>query len=820
MLEELISEFANHGYCVSEIIPDGKIHRFPLSDEKKKESGWYVIFRGETKNGSLFFAGSFGDWKSGQKITCCTLKSRSKEDKKFIDAQFKKAEKAFDAAQEIKWKETQKTCTDFWAKLPAIKNPVEFDYLIKKGLPHGYGARYSSEAIYLSVSDVAENVWGVQKIMPDGTKLFQPGTKKKGNFFRIGDVPRETAYICEGFATGASIHEATGSTVFCAFDAGNLPSVTAVLRKAYPEVAFAICADNDQFTEKNPGREFAEKCGLPVIFPAFSDLTGNPTDFNDLHQREGIDKVREQILQVKTEKQYVKCLGFRGDSYFYTSSDNLQITEIGAHSSMALLKLMPLEYWATYYLNEKTQTVNWNQAISELKERCREKGIFTKKDIRGNGVWFDRGKIICNLGNQLFYNGKARHLHSIESKYFYELDHTLAEIHSKPLTVKEIEPFVELLGEINYAHKQQGLFLGGWMALAPICGILSWRPHLWLTGEPGAGKTTVKEMVDTHIENAFKRLSVNGATTEAGLRQSLRSAAIPLVFDELEPESRKSRERVDYVIELCRQASSENKGEIVKGGAGGEPTGYGVRFMALVSSVKSRLIAEADKSRFTYIELDKAKHSNEQWIRLNKKLEIMTPEFSTRIFSRTIQMAPIILHNIKIFQSAFVECGASQRVGQQYGTLCAGWYSLTSDSKITAESAVEFVKLIDLKAEDSISSYKDQEECLHFLLNTFIPWENMRLLVLDMIRDYENKKKDLERYGIRMCGPDLFVSAINPQVDRLFEESKWGRSWKQVLRRLHGVKREHTARINKIPTLGILIPGYYFQDPDELTVAL
>ena len=35
------------------------------------------------------------------------------------------------------------------------------------------------------------------------------------------------------------------------------------------------------------------------------------------------------------------------------------------------------------------------------------------------------------------------------------------------------------------------LLLAGWVALAPVCGALGWRPHAWITGKAGSGKTTI-----------------------------------------------------------------------------------------------------------------------------------------------------------------------------------------------------------------------------------------------------------------------------------------------------------------------------------------
>ena len=76
----------------------------------------------------------------------------------------------------------------------------------------------------LAVADADGEIWSLQTIDADGGKLFMPGGRKRGCMFWIGE-PSDRIVIAEGFATGASIHEATGLPVAVAFDAGNLEPV-------------------------------------------------------------------------------------------------------------------------------------------------------------------------------------------------------------------------------------------------------------------------------------------------------------------------------------------------------------------------------------------------------------------------------------------------------------------------------------------------------------------------------------------------------------------------------------------------------------------
>jgi putative DNA primase/helicase len=123
-----------------------------------------------------------------------------------------------------------------------------------------------------------------------------PGGRKKGCYHSIGK-PAGVLIVCEGFATGASSHEATGDAVAVAFDAGNLEPVAVALRVKYPSLKIIIAADDDHLTDGNPGMTKARAAALAVggllAVPSFP--AGRPdkaTDFNDLHQLAGADAVR------------------------------------------------------------------------------------------------------------------------------------------------------------------------------------------------------------------------------------------------------------------------------------------------------------------------------------------------------------------------------------------------------------------------------------------------------------------------------------------------------------------------------------------------
>jgi len=166
-------------------------------------------------------------------------------------------------------------------------------------------------ALLIPITDATNGkVISLQGIMisHDGEiqKRYLKNARKRGGFHMIGSPPTagEPLAFCEGYATGATIHELTGWCVIVTFDAPNLPTVAEAMREQFPQAAFIICADNDAWTKagdiENPGLHYAQAAAAAtngcMIAPRFADTSSEPTDWNDLAVLEGDGIARAQLL--------------------------------------------------------------------------------------------------------------------------------------------------------------------------------------------------------------------------------------------------------------------------------------------------------------------------------------------------------------------------------------------------------------------------------------------------------------------------------------------------------------------------------------------
>lgn len=840
-MNELLSAMQEHGLNPGLFPMDGKIHRFKADNSDHKKSGWVVAWQNHTQiGGEVFQVAVFGNYKEG--ITYkyqSDNKKYSAHDRKAIKEQIEKAKKAAETQREIAWREMAEEVKKMWE---SFTEQGSSQYLIKKQIENfnGLNIRFDDKGnFYVPAKDFEGKIWSFEKIQYDGTKRFHPGGRIQGCFHILGKLSGSRFYFAEGFSTSASIGYATGEGVVCCFSASNIAKVVSEFRKHYPDGEFIICGDDDKWKDKNTGRDAAEEVAkkylAKAIFPYFNNEESKPKDWNDLHCLEGVEEVKKQIESVKpADKMAVYALGYSENNYFFTSTANRQIVSITSFTEDAFLKLMPLSYWeAVFPAGGERARIDWSMAKSELMSKCRQKGIFDGGRVRGAGVWMDDGRIVVNMGDHLLVNGLRVELGSIDSRYFYTLGKKLERLRANALTVGECVPLINACNGFKWSRPvEAGILLAGILVLSRICGALPVRPHCWITGGAQTGKTTILENLIRKIMGENK-LYVQGNTTEAGVRQSLKADAVPILFDEFETNGPKSAENIAACIELMRASWASSGAVIVKGGSSGNASHFQVRFSAIVSSIRMNLKNDADKGRFTVLELAPHGSDMDQWKKLSGHLSLIDEEYSERLFARTINMLPIILDNFKKIKSALAR-KADSRFGDQYGMILAGYSSLIFDSTMSDEEATWLADQIELEEEKEIAKQADHDDALTHLLTTKISYESDTIgrkeeLIGSVIEKawrrlkYPGKGSDIPfmgpasiidweknaliNIGIRVDLDSVSIASSNHAEleTRVWKNTRWSGIWGNSLSRLPGALKKN-ARIGTVQKKSIVIP--------------
>jgi phage/plasmid primase-like uncharacterized protein len=288
------------GYAPRNIVGDGKLHRFSTSKRGRDDAGFYVFHDDE------FPAGTYGDWRSGQKSKwrsreACEMSAQDRErldQVKAARAKKAEAERARAIAEaRARWDRAE----------PAS---AEHPYLKRKGVN---ACRLRQEGRHLLVPiSVGGELVSLQAIGPDGGKKYHPGAPTAGGSYQI-DGTGDTLIIAEGFATAATLHQATGSTVIVAFTAYNLEAIARSIREHAGDKAIIIAADDDRATEmeisKNPGLLAADKAaeavdGIIAVPPFDRSMDGDkPSDWNDFQEIYGADSVAPALEYVVSGAQ-------------------------------------------------------------------------------------------------------------------------------------------------------------------------------------------------------------------------------------------------------------------------------------------------------------------------------------------------------------------------------------------------------------------------------------------------------------------------------------------------------------------------------------
>ncbi|ELA08750.1 hypothetical protein MOMA_09331 [Moraxella macacae 0408225] len=226
---------------------------------------------------------------------------------------------------------------------------TDHPYLTKKGVSsHGLKVDTHGNLLiplyYHNTKTGNITLCNVQSINADGKKLFVKDGLVGTAFYTLGDTARsDVIFVCEGYATAASVFESVGGkhATIVTFDAGNMVKCAPIIRTLYPKHRLIFCADDDKATAQNTGKNTgllaAEKSATltagEVISPDFGGdertLTGDLTDYNDLHAYFGMDVVKAQINHALNHPRPKKSADVTNYTLAYVNENFAQIGEIG-----------------------------------------------------------------------------------------------------------------------------------------------------------------------------------------------------------------------------------------------------------------------------------------------------------------------------------------------------------------------------------------------------------------------------------------------------------------------------------------------------------
>lgn len=902
VIQQFVQEMHNQGISVSpqDIIADGKFRRVKANGSRDK-TAWYVLHYDERPAGSFGCNRLYGNdvkfnWKADVK-----LPPMSAAEKRAYRERMERARAERDAQLAADRAAAAERANRIWDG--AAPCDGDHPYLERKGvqahnlrigrwerIDQDTGEVYWSEpnALLVPVRDLQKRIHSLQAIFPerDATgrdKDYLAGGAKEGLFHVIGRPLQHDGkmvlVICEGYATGASIHQTTGHCAIIAFDAPNLLPVAKVWRERFPDAIIIMAADNDQWTDKpvkNPGVTRAMQCvdevgalvAIPPIPYDFGEPDENgrlrgPTDFNDLHEIEGGDAVRavfDAVLnppppppidepEFNDEDEHYELppsidddddsasspernghftiLGHDRGRYYIFNHGTKQITGMtaGDFSSIGLLKIAPLNWWEFSFPNGgKTGGFNREAAAEFIFRTAERRGIYDTGRIRGRGAWIDDGRTVYHHGAHLSVNGRNIDVTEIESRYVYELGKSLPTPSDQPLEDEEGQSLLELFQHFRWTTQGSAVLLAGWVALAPVCGAIPWRPHLWITGGASSGKSTIAKMVHSLLRGTD--VFAQGNSSEAGIRQELQADALPVLMDESESNEEGDARRIQSILSLIRQASTESDARTLKGTADGQGMSFHIRSMFCLASIQVALKHKADIDRLSVLNLRSSRGPGDKGIAWKDLREII---YSTverdqtvpaRLLRRVIDLLPTTLKNIEVFTDVCAEAFSSQRDGDQYGTLMAGAWSLISSELATREDAENMLRAYDWTELLEGADEDESTRALMALMEGKIRISGIDVTVYELVCEASGvssgvlqiaeKAADayLQRNGMRVRDGYLIISNSSNEPAKLVAGTAYSSDLRGMLLRIPGADKNDNKplKFNGVQSKCVRVP--------------
>jgi putative DNA primase/helicase len=505
-----------------------------------------------------------------------------------------------------------------------------------------------------------------------------------------------------------------------------------------------------------------------------------------------------------------RVLGFNRGTYYYLPRATRQVVALSAaaHTRAHLLTLAPLRHWATYYPGRNG--FDLEAASDALISAAHQAGLFTADRLRGRGAWRDRHRVVMHTGRRLYVDGRPHDPAVFEGDFIYEAAGDLSDTGdaaaqaaafgdalATPASTTEANRLVQICRRLTWENDLSADLLAGWCIIALLCGVLSWRPHLWITGPAQAGKSTVIKEIIQRVVGIFA-LYMDGKTTEAGIRQMLGQDARPVILDELESEDPSAAQRVQQILDMARVSSSG--GTVIKGSTAGKPISYTLRACFCFSSINTAVAHYADETRISKLVLrrNEAPDADQQYRDLMRDITTwFTPDYARRLLARSLASLDVLLANTETFKQAAASVLQSRRAADQIGTMLAGLHLCYSTRAISVAEAEAWIKARDWQDHTAINATGDEIRLLERLAT-----RRIRVPQAGGIREvtigqaimavhsqpevYADWAAELGAHGFKLDGDDVLIANAASPLKKLLEGSPWASDWLRPLRMLPG----------------------------------
>jgi len=328
--------------------------------------------------------------------------------------------------------------------------------------------------------------------------------------------------------------------------------------------------------------------------------------------------------------------------------------------------------------------IDTKAASMDIGDACGNKGVFQGEGrLFGTGVWSpDEGKtVIVNTHNAVYLgNGETIERFDESRKEIY-----LGSGLMTPPAFREVsdEDYRRVCLKIDadldtwtWDNPSIGsMLVMGWMVMSVFLGMVDRRPHTWIVGPRGSGKSRLLSYIQSVLAGYVKHTDMGASVTEAGIRQALQDSCFPFILDELERENTENGHKlssaIDQLLSLMRSAYSATS-EVFKGTADQQGKQFRIRTSVMAASIAEPVLNPQDRTRVVMVKLKPRQGAG------GKPPKNLNREEAATFFWGTIQrwgqfqrIYSVVMDNWDALAGPLISGSGDGREAETFGTILA-----------------------------------------------------------------------------------------------------------------------------------------------------
>lgn len=535
------------------------------------------------------------------------------------------------------------------------------------------------------------------------------------------------------------------------------------------------------------------------------------------------DCPRLKLTEEAQKKLPFSFLGFDSGRYwFLPRRRRVPFTiDMGRFSPSQLLELAPLGWWGDMSLIRDNGAIKTDAAQDWIVDEQEKAGMVDLRRLRGAGVWRDGEQVLVNDGEQIVtmagerleYDGFT----SAAGAEYIPSETRFGDMTGEESTDAEGAALAALYSSQKFARALDPIAALGWALIAPFGGLLKWRPHLWITGRRGTGKSTVliEKLIDPLLgEFAYKG---TGRATEAGLRRAANLTARPIRLDEFDPGPHQAKgdiDRLGKVVVLARNSFCDSTAvSTMATGETGTVT-FIIRSCFLFASVNLLQMDAAIESRVVRVEKEPVEDIQTEMERMKGECARVMAD-PARYRRRIFRALPRILSDIDaVHEQLLSYLGDAREADVIAPLLCSAWAVQSSESIMGEAGTAWCVELLEDMSTMHAERIEDEERVVEHILEAAVRTDDMKTRtiaeLLGKVESYEGGADDardlLARHGLAVTNIKngdgkrhlyLAIAQHSTALERILAGTPYERGYEQQIRR-HPLCRDGETAVVRI----------------------